>query len=108
MAVCLLIPAILLWLTLSWARASRPAVVPDSGADSSGSTAVLALDFDADAGLTEEDWPHDPGGSAFFLNGEYHLYARSPGQFVAVSAPITTPIRNAQVSAQFREIGGPP
>jgi hypothetical protein len=53
-------------------------------------------------------WPNDPEGTAWFANGEYHLYARKPGRFVAVGVPLPSPVGDVVVSAQFHKVGGPP
>jgi hypothetical protein len=56
----------------------------------------------------QEIWPDDPRGTAWFADGTYRLAARQPGHFVAVSAPIAEPLRDAVVMGRFRKIGGPP
>jgi hypothetical protein len=53
------------------------------------------------------DWPHDPGGTAWFDGAQYRLMAREPGRFVAVGAPINAPLRDVSVSARFQKGGGP-
>lgn len=54
------------------------------------------------------DWPNDPHGTAWFENGEYRLLARGSGRFVATGVPLSQPVANARLSAQFHKIGGPP
>jgi hypothetical protein len=53
-------------------------------------------------------WPDKPGGTAWFTADGYRLYARHPGDFVAVRAPLADVPRDAIVSATFRKVGGPP
>ena len=53
-------------------------------------------------------WLNDPNGPAWFGDGVYHLTAREPGHFVATALPLNQPVRDAQVSAQFHKVGGPP
>ncbi len=53
-------------------------------------------------------WPNDTHGNAWFSNDGYHLFAREPGRFVAIGAPLGTPLRNAILRATFRKMGGPP
>lgn len=75
----------------------------------------LPSPLDRFAGIFEErfvdnrsNWPDDPSATAWFTSGEYHLFAREPGQFVAVTAPTNVPLRDGWVTAQFRKVGGPP
>jgi hypothetical protein len=53
-------------------------------------------------------WPDDPEGTAWVAGGTYYLYARQPGRFVAIRAPIPESLRDVVVRARFRKIGGPP
>jgi hypothetical protein len=53
-------------------------------------------------------WPNDPRGNAWFGEGWYTLFARQPGQFVAVRAPIAEVPADVVVSATFHKVGGPP
>jgi hypothetical protein len=55
-----------------------------------------------------QGWPDDPQSVAWREAGAYRLYARTPGQFVAVGAPTADPIRDVVVRAVFRKLGGPP
>jgi len=52
-------------------------------------------------------WPNDPGGTAWFASGAFHLFARQPNHFVAVGVPLASPVGNAVLSAQFHKVGGP-
>jgi hypothetical protein len=56
----------------------------------------------------QDNWPNDPGSTAWFANGVYHLFAREPSRFVAIGAPIGTSLRDVIVTGLFRKIGGPP
>ena len=46
--------------------------------------------------------------TAWLAADGYHLFARQPGQFVAVGAPLTEAPADVVVTAKFRKIGGPP
>jgi hypothetical protein len=41
-------------------------------------------------------------------SGAYRLASRTPGRFVAVSAPLQAPVGDVEVSANFRKTAGPP
>lgn len=53
-------------------------------------------------------WANNPNGTAFFGDGVYHLSAREPGRFVATGVPLSQPVYDATLSAEFRKLGGPP
>lgn len=74
-----------------------------------GAVATPPLGWSQTASLSNEaGWPHDPSGTAWFRGGEYQLYARDPGRFVAVGAPTAASFDDVVVTAQFRKVGGPP
>jgi len=52
-------------------------------------------------------WPDNPDSTAWLANGSYRLRTRQPGQFVALSAPISEALRDVQVTATFRKVDGP-
>jgi hypothetical protein len=52
-------------------------------------------------------WPNNPSSTAWWADGEYHVLARQPGQFVAIGAPSTERFGEMVVSATFRKVGGP-
>lgn len=52
-------------------------------------------------------WPNDPQSTAWFADGAYRLFARQPGQFVAINAPLPQPLRDIAVTATMRKVGGP-
>jgi hypothetical protein len=63
-----------------------------------------------DEGFDEAEprgWPHRPDSMAWQADGAYHLFARSPGHFVAVGAPIAGSLRDAVVRGTFHKVGGP-
>jgi hypothetical protein len=69
--------------------------------------------LDEHFGGSRSSWPHDPAGVAWFIGGGhsapgYQLFARDPGRFVAIGAPIVASFRDVVVTAQFRKVGGPP
>jgi hypothetical protein len=76
----------------------------------SASLDVLAtrLVLEADFSSLQPGWPNDPSGTAWFAADGYHLFARQPGQFVSVAAPLREGLRNVRVEATFKKLGGPP
>jgi hypothetical protein len=64
---------------------------------------VLATNFASNP----ENWPNDPASTAWIVDGAYHILARQPGQFVALSAPLSTAYRDVLVSMKVRKVGGP-
>jgi hypothetical protein len=52
-------------------------------------------------------WLNDPGGTAWFGTGGYHLLTRQPGQFVAVGLPIGGQVQDVVVKASFAKTAGP-
>jgi hypothetical protein len=53
------------------------------------------------------DWPNDPQGTAWMIDGAYRVFARDPSQFVAIGAPGVGPFRDVVVTATLRKVGGP-
>jgi hypothetical protein len=51
-------------------------------------------------------WPNDPQGVAHGVSG-YRLSVPQAGQFVAVDAPLASPLRDLIVAAALRKVGGP-
>jgi hypothetical protein len=52
-------------------------------------------------------WPHDVMGNSWFADGAFHLFGRQPGRFVAVGVPLSGPMADATLTAQFRKVRGP-
>jgi chromosome partitioning protein len=120
-AVCLLVPLAVLVLaftrpgTLVLPTVGHGATAPEGGASppegglpvdpNTGNTRTW---FDETSTEAEAGWPNNPANTAWIAGGEYYLSARQPGRFVAVGAPITTPMRDVAVQARFRKVGGPP
>jgi hypothetical protein len=52
-------------------------------------------------------WPHDEMGNSWFAESAYRLFARQPGRFVAVGVPLSGPMADATLTAQFRKVRGP-
>jgi hypothetical protein len=63
--------------------------------------------FDAASTEPQSEWPNNSAGTAWFDGGEYHLFARQPGRFVAIGAPINVPLRDVTVTARIRKADGP-
>lgn len=53
-------------------------------------------------------WPNDRSLTAWFDVDGYHLFAREPSRFVALSAPGSNSLGDVVVRATFRKAGGPP
>jgi hypothetical protein len=57
----------------------------------------------------QRGWPNDPLGAAWFSGGGgYTIFARQPGQFVAIRAPIADVPGDVTVTGTFHKLGGPP
>jgi hypothetical protein len=52
-------------------------------------------------------WPSRSSSNAWQADGAYNMFARQPGRFVAVRAPLSAKIRDGAVSATFRKVDGP-
>ncbi len=52
-------------------------------------------------------WPNDRRSTAWLLDGRYHLFARRPGQHVAIRAPLGTTPDDVEVTARFHKVDGP-
>jgi hypothetical protein len=81
--------------------------------DPSSPPGAMPTILDERFGDRRSSWPHDPSGVAWFIGGGesatgYQLFAREPGQFVAIGAPIAASFRDVVVTAQIRKVGGPP
>jgi LPXTG-site transpeptidase (sortase) family protein len=81
-----------------------PAEAAVAGAGSSPLITAFAERF-SDEG---RPWPSDPHSTAWLSEGGYRLFAREPGHFVAVGAPISRSFRDVVVTGAFRKVGGPP
>ncbi|MCC6177307.1 MAG: hypothetical protein IT305_18565 [Chloroflexi bacterium] len=55
----------------------------------------------------QRGWPNDRQATAWLENGAYRLFARTPGNFVAIGVPEVRPQRSVTVTARFRKVGGP-
>jgi hypothetical protein len=54
-------------------------------------------------------WPDNPQSTAWYAtSGAYLVFAREPGQFVAIGAPLNAAAADVVVSGTFRKIAGPP
>jgi hypothetical protein len=67
-----------------------------------------ALLLDQRFGAPHPGWPDDPQATAWFAEGAYRLFARQPGQFVAIGAPLQASVHDVLVQGVFRKVGGPP
>jgi signal peptidase I len=111
--------AVSIWPPSTWGAVPQPAVarlpveeqlpskvpappVPSPIAPPTGPRTVLDERFSA----LSPAWPNDPG-SAWFANPGFQLAARRPGEFVAISAPLTDRPADVVVSGTFRKVGGP-
>src|SRR5207253_684621 len=70
-------------------------------------TPVPTVALDETFAKLPQGWPSTPEGPAWYTDGVYRLGPRQTGQFVAVTAPLSTPIGDVLLSARFRKSGGP-
>ena len=70
--------------------------------------AVFHTVFEEEFADGRHGWPNDPIATAWIADGGYRLFAREPGRFVAVGAPIAKVLGDVVVSGTFRKLGGPP
>jgi hypothetical protein len=90
---------------------------PSAAQPPAGSEPVAAVPAASDSGLrtmldvnfsqSPAGWPTNPSSTAWFGDGGYHVFARQPGEFVAIGAPTTERFDEMVVSATFRKVGGP-
>jgi hypothetical protein len=73
-----------------------------------GRLAIVECPTPLGVGEPRVGWPHEPTGTAWFEAGTYRLFARQPGAFVAIRAPVAAVLSDVTVSATFRKVGGPP
>jgi LPXTG-site transpeptidase (sortase) family protein len=53
-------------------------------------------------------WRDDRSSTSWLEAGTYRLTPQIPGQFVAVAAPVSVPLRDVVMTARFHKVGGPP
>jgi serine/threonine-protein kinase len=92
---------------------SQPTAPPPTAAVPAGSPAaaaptafrtVLQERFDNN----QRGWTNNPDQTAWLGQGVYRLFGRVPIGAVAVGAPLAEPLRDVEVQASFRKVGGPP
>jgi uncharacterized protein len=76
-------------------------------ADPLARTPVPSVAVDETFAKLPNGWPSTPRGPAWHIDGAYRLAPSEPGQFVAVSAPLSTPLRDVILTGRFRKSGGP-
>ena len=93
------------------APSATPSVEPFAAAsvDSTSSSLPLALHtvFDETFADNRMGWPDNPRSTAWLADGNYRLFAREARRFVAIGAPLITPLHDVVVTATFRKTGGP-
>jgi hypothetical protein len=85
-----------------------PAGTPAGGTAPQSSGLALRTVLDERFASNQRNWPNNPQSTAWFADGAYRLYARRPGDFVAIGVPGIGPLRDVAVTATFRKVGGPP
>jgi hypothetical protein len=88
----------------TWPEGPAPAM-PAAPATAAGSFRILLDEHFPD---NRGNWPSNPRSTAWLSNGDYHLLARRPGEFVAIRVPVAEWLRDVTVSGTFRKVGGPP
>jgi hypothetical protein len=94
------------------AAALAPAGFAGASRGADAPAGAMPTILDERFGDSRSSWPHDPSGAAWFIQdgptaSGYQIFAREPGRFVAVGAPIAAAFRDTVVMAQFRKVGGP-
>ena len=90
---------------------ARPTDAPASPASSTSipaATPTIPAAFEEGFADNRAGWPNDPQSTAWLAEGGYRLFARQPGQFVAIPAPLTESFRDVVITGTFRKVGGPP
>ncbi|HEY1298297.1 MAG TPA: hypothetical protein VGJ60_34890 [Chloroflexota bacterium] len=88
-------------------RTPQPTIAPQPlSTPTSLPTPVPPL-FAASLNAAVPGWPNDRRGTAWFADGEYHLFAREPDHFVATGVPLAHRVGNAKLTATFHKVGGP-
>jgi hypothetical protein len=82
---------------------SAPTLLAVPRSDLEESTTISILDE-----RLHHAWPNDAQGLAWFGSGGYQVFARQPGQFVAIRAPLASAVDDVVLSGVFRKTGGPP
>ena len=90
------------------ASPAEPTSAPSPAAMSSVVPTLVRPFLDQRFTTAQGEWPDDPRATAWFGDGTYHLFARQPARFVAVSAPTTPMLTDVEVHGVFRKLGGPP
>ena len=60
------------------------------------------------AGGAVPNWPNDPNSIGWSTPEGYQLFARRPGEFVAIGNRAAQPLGDVVVTARFAKVGGPP
>jgi hypothetical protein len=81
-------------------QSAAPATAP---APSDQFTLLLDERFTSNA----RGWLDQQNGTAYYVDGGYHLEPRLPGRFVAVSVPGVHDLQDVVLSATFRKLNGP-
>ena len=82
-------------------------VEPIAEPTASAPAQTLRMLLDEDFSDNRMSWPNASHSTAWLEGGEYRLAPRQAHQFVAVGAPLSTPLGDVIVSARFRKVGGP-
>jgi hypothetical protein len=93
--------------TMSLPTWSEVAATPTLGAPVPRAGAIHPI-IETQFKSPESGWPDDPSGTAWFASDGYHLFARSPGEFVAIGAPALSALTDTVVTASFHKLAGPP
>ena len=85
-----------------------PAASPQPAISPSPSLAPLQTVLQETFTDNQKKWPDNQQATAWFAGGAYHLFARQPGRFVAIGAPLAQPLSDVIITASFHKVGGPP
>jgi hypothetical protein len=93
--------------TAGGVRTDSPVVALSSPAAAAPSPqAALRTVLDEHFADNQRTWPSN-SQVAWLSDGVYRMFARWPGLFVAIGAPLTESLRDVVVTGTFRKVGGP-
>jgi hypothetical protein len=110
-AAALVVTAILVALpVLLWRNALSNRGTALLGTQTAPSATVQAVPvLDERFADNQRNWLNNPASTAWLIPNGYRLFARQPGRFVSLAAPVPAPgtFRDVMVTASFHKVGGP-
>jgi hypothetical protein len=84
---------------------SATEAIPSSKVDAP--SRILRTVVDEQFASNVRNWPNNPDSTAWIADRTYQLFARRPGQFIAIGAPLAERFKDVVVTGRFRKAGGP-